>query len=109
MGKDKASILLARLRGLHKPAPYFGICSNVGICFGDHKNLVKDWPHFTGDYVLPIPSTKPDKDNAEIYRETQRKRQLWDRRTKYGRLRWDLVNHLIRKLVEISGDDRGQS
>lgn len=82
-----------------------GICWNIdlGIRSWFDKEKIKQafttWPHFSGNSSYPIPSTHyPDPSYA--YDRTD---NLWDRRTKYGRLRWDLLDHLIEYLEKHDG------
>ena len=50
------------------------------------------WPLFSGDYNYPI--TTGDQQDWE-FDEAQARSTMWDRSTEYGRLRWELLDHLI--------------
>jgi len=95
--------LLKALKQIHKhPKTQFGICHQLAIACDDVsenywrnkiQSLTYKWPKFSGiiDYPVPHPTEPP----SLAYAETENK---WDRRTKYGRARWDLLEFYISKL-----------
>lgn len=57
-------------------------------------DMFKKWPHFSGNEVYPVPSTvrarwESPKDAFMSIKN------LWSKRTNYGRLRWDLLEFMI--------------
>ena len=60
------------------------------------KASFKTWPHYSGDHSFPVPS--PDKSVDAIYAYFDESNDLWDRDTEYGRLRWDLLDHIIAEM-----------
>jgi hypothetical protein len=76
-----------------------GICYNVRqqvVDDTEYFNLVKllkryysSWKHFSGDFQYPVEG-RPDK--------YTRQGDKWSRTAKYGRLRWQLLNFLIKEL-----------
>lgn len=88
---------------------------NVGICgqfdlYGLHseeerrqfRNCFKTWQHYSGDDSFPIPS--PDKSINAQDAYFDKRNDLWDRDTEYGRLRWDLLDHIIAEMSKMSTD-----
>lgn len=59
-------------------------------------NSFKTWPHYSGDIDFPVPS--PDKSIDAIDAYFDNLGDLWNRDTEYGRLRWDLLDHIIKEL-----------
>ena len=55
--------------------------------------LMKDWPKHSGNNEFPITvrGINPMKEYLDYY-------DKWDRKTEYGRLRWELLEWLIEKL-----------
>lgn len=79
-----------------------GICLNVQVLSCDLDifsirrdyfyycvSAYRDWPKYTGDGDYPVPHHEEDPDVAFDFKP------LWDRRTQYGRDRWELLDHLI--------------
>lgn len=75
-----------------------GICSNFTWCMdGSAKELItimeqydidfNDWENFSGDYEYPVPSNNP----SFAYWHFDK----WSKKTKYGQLRWQLLDWLI--------------
>ena len=48
------------------------------------------WPQYSGDIDFPVPGPAAAID---AYFDN-----LWDRDTEYGRLRWDLLDHIIKEM-----------
>ena len=67
--------------------PLTSAMAEVGIDF-------KDWPHYSGDPLYPIPSGNHIR--PCIYYELVT-RSKWDPKTNYGRLRLDLLDWLIQE------------
>lgn len=57
------------------------------------SRLFQRWPKFSGDKVYPIPGGEATFD---AYFDTNR--NMWDKGTEYGRLRWDLLHWMINEL-----------
>lgn len=76
-----------------------GICSQDGIVFLDDapfellKDVMAKWPKYSGSRLYPVPVDEDNKGNPTsayyFYKE------LWDKNTEYGRLRWELLDWLI--------------
>ena len=100
--KEFLSIIQSIKSGIIDIETGLGICTNVvynsmDILYEDVREIFKElridqWEHFSGCYEFPIPSTNKKLSNEDLYEATE---NLWDRRTKYGRLRWDLLDYLI--------------
>lgn len=98
--------LLAALEQLRENGPYnrdAGICSQLdlyGLYSSEERRQFRDslktWPHYSGDSSFPVPS--PDKSVEAIDAYFDEQLDLWDRDTEYGRLRWDLLDHIIKEL-----------
>jgi hypothetical protein len=80
----------------------FGICQEVAdrIEFrNDAKKVVKamavDWRNFSGNEEFPVPSTMKGSDACDQYLKCKNK---WDKKTKYGQLRWALLEYLIQRV-----------
>lgn len=69
----------------------FGICWNAQIPESVVGALSSNWSKFSGDVTYPVPSGKEDVSPSFAYLFYGR----WDKRTKYGRLRWELLDFLI--------------
>ena len=83
-----------------------GICNAVKHYLESHSDnyftvhdsytiyeLMKDWPKHSGNNEFPITvrGINPMKEYIDYY-------DKWDRKTEYGRLRWELLEWLIEKL-----------
>ena len=75
----------------------WGICCNLLEGHTEFSELVKRWPKHSGRSSYPIPHSKypghPDMGYA-------RARHKWDRRTAYGKFRWELLNWAIATLEQ---------
>lgn len=98
--------LLTALKQLRENGPYnldVGICTQLDL-YGSYslrerrrfRASIKTWPHYSGDHSFPVPS--PDRSIAAIDAYFDESNDLWDRDTEYGRLRWDLLDHIIKEL-----------
>lgn len=95
--------LLTALKQLRENGPYNrdgGICSQFdlyGLYSSEERRQFRDsfktWPHYSGDINFPVPGTA-----AAIDAYFDKGNDLWDRDTEYGRLRWDLLDHIIKEL-----------
>ena len=57
--------------------------------------LASQWPKSSGIPSFPVPHPKYPKDPIKGY---YRLGNMWDRRTAYGKLRWELLNWAIATL-----------
>lgn len=80
-----------------------GICNNIirEVDRGQEEEaselmveLFESWPKFSGDSSFPIVvgHLETDADAQYLSRNSD---QLWDKGTEYGRLRYELVDHMI--------------
>lgn len=64
------------------------------------KNAMCEWPKRSDCRVYPVPirNETPSAALAQMayVRERENKRSLWDADTEYGRLRWELLDWLIK-------------
>lgn len=77
---------------------YFEIVTERNAAEKEFYKLVITWKYYTGNVTFPIPynkRTRPDKTPANAFWETE---NLWNKRSPYGRLRWELIDFLIAKL-----------
>ena len=69
----------------------------VENCYGFLSQISSQWDKFSGNRDYPIPSyTSP----YDVYWITERKGTMWDKSTKYGRLRWELFEFIYNKCKE---------
>lgn len=91
----------------------FGICGAVSGLWFNSPALVSDpsthygsvrrilselfklWPQFSGNIYYPVPDPNSSSDPIWAYDYAQDFERMWDRRTLYGRLRWELLNYCI--------------
>ena len=90
--------LLNELRNIRnnpsKIRKHLGICSNlktIGLR-SEFRCLASEWPKYSGSLGFPVPHPKGPE---EAYFNIS---NVWDRRTEYGKLRWELLNWAIAKL-----------
>lgn len=98
--------LLTALKQLRENGPRIrsaGICSQLdlfNLCSAEERQqfraCFKTWPHYSGHISFPVPS--PDKSIEAVDAYFDKSTDLWDRDTKYGHLRWDLLDHIIKEL-----------
>lgn len=98
--------LLTALKQLRENGPYdrsAGICSQFDppdsynqVERQQYRDSFKTWPHYSGDPSFPVPSTDGFTEAIDAYFDNLG--DLWDRDTEYGRLRWDLLDHIIKEL-----------
>lgn len=98
--------LLTALKQLRENGPKnrdAGICSQFDL-YGLYSTeecrqfrvSFETWPHYYGDISFPVPS--PDRSIEAIDAYFDNLGDLWDRGTEYGRLRWDLLDHIIAEM-----------
>ena len=95
--------LLTALKQLRENGPHnrsAGICSQFdmfGLYSSEERQQFRDsfktWPHYSGYISFPVPGPA-----AAIDAYFDNLGDLWDRDTEYGRLRWDLLDHIIEEL-----------
>lgn len=95
--------LLTALKQLRENGPKnrnSGICKQIDWYNSEeHRQFrasFETWPHYSGDDSFPVPS--PDKSMDAIDAYFNESNDLWDRGTEYGRLRWDLLDHIIAEM-----------
>lgn len=55
------------------------------------------WPHYSGSKAYPVPHPKGEEIGYDL------RKNFWSKRSKYGKLRWDLVNFMIKELEANNG------
>ena len=98
--------LLTALKQLRENGPKnrdAGICSQFdlyGLYSSEERRQFRDsfktWQYYSGDISFPVPS--PDGFTEAIDAYFDETDDLWDWDTEYGRLRWDLLDHIIKEL-----------
>lgn len=101
--------VLRRLRDEGKQDKEYGICQNAYDLLHNDKethllwdadpkeaadimdDLMPEWPKASNTIGFPVPG------GVNAYQEAADKGTLWSKRTKYGKLRWELLNWLIEK------------
>lgn len=100
--------LLEKLQELHinGPKPYcHGICAQIFRHLtlqerGYMQHLMQQWPERSGHIDFPVPASRTDtspKAAKTKYADSSTK-QMWDRSTEHGQLRWELLEWLIEEL-----------
>lgn len=98
----KAEMLEVLKQIKKRPTPGFGICHQLARKRSDAnadywrrklQGLFRRWPQFSGSADFPVPH--PTEPACIAYGSTQ---NMWDRRTKYGRARWDLLEFCVSEL-----------
>jgi len=103
--------LLSELRKLRDEGPRhsdWGICNNVPAwarrAMAPHLDaLWEKWPHYTGIRGFPVPHPRSKHPGAAAKIYLHPRTLHWSRRTKYGRLRWALLDWLIEQLEKGDG------
>lgn len=95
--------LLTALKQLRENGPKNhsgGICAQFdlyGLYSSQERRQFRDsfktWPHYSGTIGFPVPGPA-----AAIDAYIDNQDDLWDRDTEYGRLRWDLLDHVIKEM-----------
>lgn len=62
------------------------------------KAAMREWPKYSGCRVYPVPTRTdvPSAALAQMAYMRENNRSLWDAGTEYGRLRWELLDWLIK-------------
>ena len=82
-----------------KPNTSAGICGQNAMmslsleAFRLVRQTMAEWPKYSGEYDYPVPSTMEGCNARECFHNNLR--NLWDRNTEYGALRWELLDWLI--------------
>lgn len=106
----KAKLLEALRQIREQPTPRFGICHQLALRCSDEntdywrsklRGLFRRWPQFSGSADFPVPH--PTEPACIAYDSTQK---MWDRRTKYGQARWDLLEFCISELEKELSDGK---
>lgn len=109
----KAKMLEALKQIRKRPNPGTGICYQLDAqrCSDENadenadywrsklRGLFRRWPQFSGSADFPVPH--PTEPACIAYNSTQK---MWDRRTKYGQARWDLLEFCISELEKELSD-----
>ena len=76
---------------------YHGICPNIKDeeLKAEFTALASQWPKRSCNLPFPVPHPKYPNDPLEAYYAVE---NIWDRRTAYGKLRWELLNWAIATL-----------
>lgn len=100
--------LLEKLQELHTsgPAPYnHGICTQLSgpltaLEIGCLLHLMQLWPGSSGHIDYPVPASRIDTSPkaAKVKYVKSNTKQMWDRDTEHGQLRWELLEWLIEEL-----------
>lgn len=88
------------LLGIIKEMPTHdrGICGQPAMvslrlgAFAVVRDLMVQWPKYSGSYDYPVPSTIEGRTPCQCFHDIH---DLWDRSTEYGALRWELLEWLI--------------
>lgn len=99
--------LLEKLQELYTngPAPYYhGICTQLtgltNLERGYLLHLMQQWPGRSGHIDFPVPASRTDTSPkaARIKYIESSTKQMWNRDTEHGQLRWELLEWLIEEL-----------
>ena len=85
--------------GKREITPGAGICENVGIRVIPIK-LLKAWDNYSEDYLYPVPSTEESVSAEEKYIKEGQSKNLWNKDTEYGKLRYELLDFIEEYLKE---------
>lgn len=84
-------VTLSKLKGIKSPSTY-GICVYSGDSAVQH--LVKYWPKYSGNKLYPVPH--PTLHPRTAYDNCSK----WDKRTQYGKDRWELLQFIIKHIED---------
>lgn len=100
--------LLEKLQELHTsgPTPYnHGICTQISrhLTIRESRymsHLMQQWPGSSGSIKFPVPASRTDTSPkaAQLKYAKSNTKQMWDRNTEQGQLRWELLEWLIEEL-----------
>lgn len=90
------------------------VSNDFEIPFKTLRNMwTREWEHFSGDLIYPVPEREalsahalPDDflSPSEIYTATAHMGKMWDKRTEYGRLRWDYAYYLLHRAQQLNAE-----
>lgn len=84
------------------PAPRsYGICTQLtNLEKGYMLHLMQQWPGSSGNVYFPVPAIRTDTSPqaAKVKYVKSNTKQMWDRDTEHGQLRWELLEWLIEEL-----------
>ena len=98
---------LEKLKKGDVPNTQTGICGNIGDHLPNVNNraiqfmvgkLAANWEHYSGTPQFPIPSSYKGVSDHDMFMRTE---NMWSKKSKYGKLRWDLLDHLVNELNNI--------
>ena len=104
METQTAQALLDGLLTIKKQGPEnnrVGLCDNLYRLTAPNYSqsvvtgLCKSWEHYSGEEVFPVPGTNGKTPEDAYLWPTG---NIWDRKTKYGQLRWSLLEHCVAQL-----------
>lgn len=88
------------LEGIKKlPNKDCGICGQPAMmslspgAFTVVRDLMTQWPKFSGAGSYPVPSTIEGRTPCQCFHDNIH--NMWDRNTEYGALRWKLLDWLV--------------
>lgn len=100
--------LLTALKQLKEqgPAPHnYGICTQISrhLTIRESRymsHLMQQWPGRSGSRNYPVPASRTDRSYlaAQLKYAESNTKQMWDRNTEQGQLRWELLEWLIEEL-----------
>lgn len=76
-----------------------GICGQPAMvslrlgAFAIVRDLMVQWPKYSGSYDYPVPSTIEGRTPCQCFHDNIH--NMWDRNTEYGALRWELLEWLL--------------
>lgn len=100
--------LLEKLQELHTNGPAlhnYGICTQITRHLTIRESsymshLMQQWQGSSGSINYPVPASRIDTSTkaAQVKYVKSNTKQMWDRDTEYGQLRWELLEWLIEEL-----------
>lgn len=88
----------------HAPHNY-GICTQISrhLTIRESRymsHLMQQWPGRSGSRNYPVPASRTDRSSlaAQLKYAESNTKQMWDRNTEHGQLRWELLEWLIEEL-----------
>ena len=95
----------------------WGICDNVNEIMlylpypksythtfhSQFYRMIKEWTYYSGCTSYPIPSPFPGISEKVIF--YSKDHPNWDKETRYGRLRYDLLKYLISEFQKLSNEN----
>ena len=91
--QKQINMLVAYIQHGTVKEPLWGLCQNV-LLDDFYKLAFDDWEHFSGYYAYPIQL------DTDAYMASYNQDNRHNRRTKYGRLRLDLAEHCLAKILQ---------